>query len=47
MTVPREAILRFHDSYIAVPEAGCWLWTKTVNHYGYGKRWKGTPASGA
>lgn len=20
---------RFHDSYVAIPETGCWIWTKT------------------
>ena len=27
---------RFESSYIAVPEAGCWLWEKGVGSTGYG-----------
>lgn len=28
-------ISRFHESYIPVPESGCWLWLKSVDSGGY------------
>jgi len=30
------AIDRFNDSYIPEPNSGCWLWTLSLNRYGYG-----------
>lgn len=32
----RTALQRFHDSYVMVPESGCWLWIKAIRRPGYG-----------
>jgi hypothetical protein len=29
----------FDDSFEPEPNSGCWLWTGTLNHGGYGKLW--------
>lgn len=31
------AISRFHASWTEAPDSDCWLWTRTLNHHGYGK----------
>jgi hypothetical protein len=30
------AIASFHDAYEPEPNTGCWLWTRSVDHDGYG-----------
>jgi hypothetical protein len=35
--VPKSAAQRFHDSYVADPNSGCWLWLgRELGSHGYG-----------
>jgi hypothetical protein len=32
---------RFENFYIPEPNTGCWLWTGSIHHGGYGQMWSG------
>lgn len=37
MDITRKQIMRFYDKREIHPKTGCWIWTGSINEYGYGK----------
>lgn len=36
-SITSELVGRFSEKFVAIPIAGCWIWTAAVNEFGYGR----------